>query len=194
MASDLNKVSGYVSDTVYEKLTDFKSSHRLKSVSQAVVLILQNYFGISSNPLTDIEITPVLTTRVERLESQLATQVQQLSQMTEALGQLRSTLTHLQAKLETVDTNSDENRCRRPIERTPTITSLQPHKASLLARRLGVSKSTISLYKQRTDFPEWSRERDPQGVAWKYNSPEKLFRINTPAQVLDNKSKTLQLG
>ncbi len=37
-----------------------------------------------------------------------------------------------------------------------------------LAHRLGVSSSTISRYKERTDFGEWSETRDPQGIAWSY--------------------------
>lgn len=37
-----------------------------------------------------------------------------------------------------------------------------------LAHRLGVSSSTISRYKERADFGEWSQTRDPQGIAWSY--------------------------
>ncbi|MCY7390882.1 MAG: hypothetical protein LH647_05085 [Leptolyngbyaceae cyanobacterium CAN_BIN12] len=37
-----------------------------------------------------------------------------------------------------------------------------------LAHRLGVSSSTISRYKERTNFGEWSQTLDPQGIAWSY--------------------------
>jgi hypothetical protein len=42
---------------------------------------------------------------------------------------------------------------------------------SELAKRFDVHSSTV--YKRRTDpdFSEWSRSRDPEGIAWKY-SPE----------------------
>jgi hypothetical protein len=37
-----------------------------------------------------------------------------------------------------------------------------------LARRLGVSSSTISRYKERTNFGEWSQTLDPEGITWSY--------------------------
>lgn len=44
-----------------------------------------------------------------------------------------------------------------------------------LAKRLDVHSSTV--YKRRSDpdFPEWSRSRDPEGIAWKYSPDTKQF-------------------
>jgi hypothetical protein len=44
-----------------------------------------------------------------------------------------------------------------------------------LAKRLDVHSSTV--YKRRTepDFSEWTRERDPEGIAWKFSSETKEF-------------------
>ncbi|MEM7554729.1 MAG: hypothetical protein AAF378_11625 [Cyanobacteria bacterium P01_A01_bin.84] len=46
---------------------------------------------------------------------------------------------------------------------------------SELAKRLGVYSSTV--YKRRNDpkFPEWSRDRDPDGIAWNYSKSTKEF-------------------
>jgi hypothetical protein len=46
---------------------------------------------------------------------------------------------------------------------------------SELAKRLDVHSSTV--YKRRSDpdFPEWSRSRDPEGIAWKYSPDTKQF-------------------
>jgi hypothetical protein len=46
---------------------------------------------------------------------------------------------------------------------------------SELAKRLNVYSSTV--YKRRDDpeFPEWSRNRDPDGVAWRYSPQTKEF-------------------
>ncbi len=50
-----------------------------------------------------------------------------------------------------------------------------------LAKRLEVHSSTV--YKRRADpdFPEWSRSRDPEGIAWNY-SPDtrQFFPLETP--------------
>lgn len=44
-----------------------------------------------------------------------------------------------------------------------------------LARRLGVSKSVISNRKNRADFEEWSKGKDPEGVAWRYHPGSQKF-------------------
>ncbi len=44
----------------------------------------------------------------------------------------------------------------------------QPLSGNKLARRLGVSSSTISRYKLRPNFKEWSQDLDPDGIAWIY--------------------------
>jgi len=55
----------------------------------------------------------------------------------------------------------------------------QPPSASLiqseLAKRFDVHSSTV--YKRRADpdFSEWSRSRDPEGIAWKYSSETREF-------------------
>ncbi len=49
-----------------------------------------------------------------------------------------------------------------------------------LARRLGVSSSTISRYKERTNFGEWSQTLDPDDIAWSYTG--KAFVIMTSGE------------
>jgi hypothetical protein len=51
-----------------------------------------------------------------------------------------------------------------------------------LANRLGVPKSTLSDRKKRTGFSQWSKERDPDGIAWTWNPRAKVF---VPAPVAD---------
>ena len=51
MSSDGAKVTGYIRQSVYNRLLDFKEANQLKSVSQAVTLILEDYLGIE--PLGD---------------------------------------------------------------------------------------------------------------------------------------------
>jgi hypothetical protein len=37
-----------------------------------------------------------------------------------------------------------------------------------LSQRLGVSKSTVRQRKRQADFSEWSKNLDPEGMAWMY--------------------------
>lgn len=58
----------------------------------------------------------------------------------------------------------------------------EPLNHSELAKRLinpktghPYSQSAISRHKDRADFPQWSQERDPQGISWEYKSRDGLF-------------------
>jgi hypothetical protein len=103
---------------------------------------------------------------------------------------------HMKAELVQVRTRFDELEQRwdkyfqiQRQERTlPTSTTQgsklpnEPLNNSELARRLinpktghPYSQSAISRQKDRVDFPEWSQERDPQGVGWEYESKDGLF-------------------
>ena len=60
----------------------------------------------------------------------------------------------------------------QPFHKQSTLESLLQ---SELAKRLDVHSSTV--YKRRADpdFPEWSRSKDPEGIAWKYSPDTKQF-------------------
>lgn len=44
-----------------------------------------------------------------------------------------------------------------------------------LAQRLKVSVSTISKRKLQSDFSQWSKIKDPEGITWKYSAKSQLF-------------------
>lgn len=44
-----------------------------------------------------------------------------------------------------------------------------------LAQRLQVHSSTVYKRRYDSDFPEWSRSRDPEGIAWEYSEDTKEF-------------------
>ncbi|BAZ06319.1 hypothetical protein [Calothrix sp. NIES-3974] len=46
---------------------------------------------------------------------------------------------------------------------------------SELAKRLNVYSSTVFKRRGDPDFPEWSRNRDPDGIAWRYDRKSKEF-------------------
>lgn len=46
---------------------------------------------------------------------------------------------------------------------------------SELAKRLGVYSSTVFKRRDDRDFPEWSRNRDPDGIAWRYDRKAREF-------------------
>lgn len=50
-----------------------------------------------------------------------------------------------------------------------------------LAKRLDVHSGTLTKRKSDPSFGEWSREKDPEGIAWQYAAKQKLFiPLETP--------------
>lgn len=50
-----------------------------------------------------------------------------------------------------------------------------PLTQAALAKRLGVSTSSISRMQSKQNFPEWSQQKDPEGVAWARSPKTKEF-------------------
>jgi hypothetical protein len=53
--------------------------------------------------------------------------------------------------------------------------SFKPLIQAELARRLQVSPSTVSNRKVKPDFSDWSKSKDPEGIAWNYSKETQKF-------------------
>lgn len=178
MATQQPKISGYVSKEVYQRLAEFQTNHRLKSTSQALVVILHNYFNIPC--LINIgDGNQGFSAKVSILEKEIKDLKERLELFEKLVASSQElTLSPLRSR-NSDEINEDHQNLKR-ICRTPTITPLRTHNATELAHRLGVSKSTISIYKSKLEFPEWSRSRDPEGIAWIYSQNTKKFNYTKP--------------
>lgn len=58
---------------------------------------------------------------------------------------------------------------------SPVPPQVRPLNQTQLADRLGVVVSAITYWKLKPDFPDWSRSKDPEGVAWRYSADSKRF-------------------
>ncbi|HLP87913.1 MAG TPA: hypothetical protein VK184_04815 [Nostocaceae cyanobacterium] len=61
---------------------------------------------------------------------------------------------------------------KKPLEKQLVFGSLIQ---SELAKRLNVYSSTVYKHRNDPDFPEWSRSRDPDGIAWAYSRKSREF-------------------
>ena len=50
MTTDNPKVSGYVPQSAYDHLMEFKTARGYASVSQAITAVLEEYFGLRQSP------------------------------------------------------------------------------------------------------------------------------------------------
>lgn len=65
-----------------------------------------------------------------------------------------------------------QDQAKRSLEKQLLFGSLIQ---SELAKRLNVYSSTVYKRRDDPDFPEWSRSKDPDGIAWKYQRKTKEF-------------------
>ncbi len=121
-----------------------------------------------SAPETDAEVS---SSNLPPGESKLEVEEKEdKSTPTTNLGQLLK-----EAESDTVDSVETD----LPSETADVVASLGELNQADLAKRLEVSTSTIGKRKKGMDFTEWSRIKDPDGIAWKYNSKTDNF---TPIQ------------
>jgi hypothetical protein len=85
------------------------------------------------------------------------------------------------------ETSSDSMHTTSPVAEISAATLEQPeslsHTQSVpqsliqseLAKRLNVYSSTVYKRRDDPDFSEWTRNRDPDGIAWKFSSKTKEF-------------------
>ena len=151
MSSDGAKVTGYIRQAVYDRLLDFKEAHQLKSVSQAVTLILEDYLGVE--PLGDAGSS--LSHRISSVEEGL-----------EKLGEVVSSLDTLVNK---PASDLALQYMQSQVEDGQGITQAE------LAQRLRVRESTISRNKNKSIFTQWSKRKDPAFLGWRYSTQLKLF-------------------
>ncbi len=114
----------------------------------------------SSEPEIDFSNAPVATLNKELLEPIPAIERQ------ESIVELVNAEELPEETLEKVE------QVNKPLEKQLFLGSLIQ---SELAKRLGVYSSTV--FKRRDDpaFPEWSRNKDPDGVAWTFSADTKEF-------------------
>ncbi|GAA6618589.1 hypothetical protein [Scytonema sp. NUACC26] len=72
--------------------------------------------------------------------------------------------------LETLETSEDTS-----VESPKQSTASPTCTVNELAKRLSVTKTTISRNKDRENFRSWSQGHDPEGVAWEFHPEEMLF-------------------
>lgn len=60
-------------------------------------------------------------------------------------------------------------------QNTKPTANLRDLSGNQLAKRLGVSESTVRRRKDKPDFSEWSKSLDSDGIAWNYYQDSQQF-------------------
>jgi len=73
-----------------------------------------------------------------------------------------------------LDSSSESSQPESTSENLDRITHQSLIQAEL-AKRLALNSSTVGRRKSDPDFPEWSKSKDPESIAWKYVPKTKMF-------------------
>ena len=92
---------------------------------------------------------------------------------------LRATINELRARVEVLEKICEpiEGLAEISNKLHTTLPDEVPAKLSCsqLARRLGVNHGTVSKNSLKANFGEWSRAKDPDAIAWRYDHEKKVF-------------------
>lgn len=76
----------------------------------------------------------------------------------------------------------------------PTSSTILPStlNQSELAQRLGVHPTTLSKWKTKPEFPDWSYQRDPEAIPWNYSAETKRFSPQNPQKKIGKISELMK--
>lgn len=166
MTTENPKVAGYIPQEIYDALTKFKEDQGHKSISQALTHILSDYLGVEKKvnyqgnlPLDDKFVTldrfNELEARVSSLPSELLSESVKIIE--EKIRKLHSEL--LSLKSEPLDNSLSE---------LP-----EPMTGAVLNKRFNQLEGSVTKMKSKHKnnpqrFTEWTKTKDPDGIAWEF--------------------------
>ncbi|GAB1541354.1 hypothetical protein NUACC21_40250 [Scytonema sp. NUACC21] len=184
MATKNSRVSITLSPELFEQLEQFCTERQITN-SEAIKIILGEYFGALPSTSVSEANTTDLEARLKSLEEKLNA----VDELAQRLSALEGSLSEIQERNSAppnvaytsdlpVDQNGSIPEIQPETSKQPdndTIPQMRSQTLNKLAERLGVAKTTVSRNKNREDFREWSRVRDPEGIAWQFHPEELLF-------------------
>lgn len=181
MPTDNPKISGYVPQRIYDQFKDFQERQHRLSMSQTLTVILAEYFGLKDTIKEITEGTTIGGVTLAEFE-QFKQRIEQLEKQVEQNKTTSSLLEKEPLKAKIPELKLIEPSVNEKFQ----IESL---KGSILATRLGVSRSTLSGYKTKhteEEFTDWARKKDPDGIAWIPVGKKYELRDSLPSELLSN--------
>jgi cation transport ATPase len=107
-----------------------------------------------------------------------------------------TTITDWTVKSESADiTQSTSNKLLKSEQDLSQLTeSCHPPtlKQNELAKRLGITSQALTQYRFKPEFSEWSKAKDPHGIAWTYEAVSKSFHPQLPLSEPDQRESPEQ--
>lgn len=118
----------------------------------------------------DEKIEQAITSRLESFQRNIAYTLEQYADKFEAYVEALESKQAFYSTTPAMDkTDLDPSPADNNLTtNTPKTGKMPQLNQSDLARRLGCSPSTLSNRRDRPDFPQWSKSKDPEGIGWHY--------------------------
>jgi metal-responsive CopG/Arc/MetJ family transcriptional regulator len=99
--------------------------------------------------------------------------------LSDSIRRLESNLITSSGSVERLDkypkSDHDSKQPKQGELNIPTMSDSVVLNGTELAKRLGMSQSMISKHKESQELAVWSKEKDPDSIAWSYNPKTKKF-------------------
>jgi hypothetical protein len=184
MSTKKRRIATYIPTEIEDKFQAFKREREIGD-SQALILILTEFLGVSqqvahsSNSLENVknelltELKSELLKETERLEDKLIGKISEL--LSELLPEI---------KLEATDNACDQQELSIPVIEVTDSNAYQEKglKGIELAKRFNYDDSVLGRKARESteqEFADWSKRKDPEGIAWKRRKDKKYYPVNT---------------
>ena len=177
MSTDNPKISSYVPQVVYDRFKQFQDQHNLP-MSQAVILILAEYFGLEQiirETTKGTTVGGVTLNAFQNMQVQLSELQHQFSlfqlnmQLSDELEQRLSAIEEKLYSLKETSKLLSDTHSELPLFKIKATQPLGKLTSKQLACRLNIlhtSSITNQARKSEKEFREWSSSKDPDGIAW----------------------------
>lgn len=181
MATDRYKVQGYLESDIAERFTAWKKERGIEKDSAALNELLKEYFfkpAPGAAALDPAQIEEIVEGHLEekfkefnvfRAEFKIEVWLQLQSLFAIWNQTLQENLSQVNARIDAIEKTQES--AEDSPQSPPALSQ------SELAQRLGCHKSQISRHKDSGDFEAWTRERDPDAIAWNYDPKSKRYLI-----------------
>jgi hypothetical protein len=179
MTTENPKVAGYISQEIYDALTQFKEDQGHKSISQALTHVLSDYLGVEKKVnyqgslLLDDKFVTLdqfreLEERFGSLPSELLSESVKIIE--EKISKLRSELLN---SLKSEPLNEPLSKLLDNLPSEPSSELLEPMTGAALNKRFNQAEGGVTKMKSKHKnnpqrFTEWTKTKDPDGIAWEF--------------------------
>ena len=156
-------------DSVTDSIKEIVSKYRQESDKKSLTKTTR--WDAARKLLTELEAVLYIETIIESItESKL----EEKELVTDSIINKNESVTNsIESNIELV-TDSKSFQVEQ-IELTLTKESLEPLTQAQLADRFGDKQHRVNISKKKHDLAEWSKSKDPDGIAWEYRAETKKY-------------------